>query len=69
MPEIISALIGGTFMFNMMYMPSGVVPIRKIHAAEENVQMFKRNTPKDLIAKKVEEIAKGSSGLPVGVQV
>ena len=56
-------------MFNMMYMPSGVVPIRKIHAAEENVQMFKRNTPKDLIAKKVEEIAKGSSGLPVGVQV
>jgi len=29
-PEVISALIGGTFMYNIMYMPSGVVPIRKI---------------------------------------
>ncbi len=68
-PEVISALIGGTFMYNIMYMPSGVVPIRKVQLNEENVGMGKQNGYKDIIQRKVEEIAKGSAGLPIGVQV
>ena len=40
---MISALIGGTFMFNMMYMPSGVVPIRKVYPTEEKIEMLKKS--------------------------
>lgn len=48
-----------------MGMPAGVVPIRKIRENEECY--FTKY--KDMAARKLKSICKGTKGLPVGIQV
>ena len=63
--ELLSGLIGSTFIYNIMGMPAGVVPIRKIREDEE----YYSSRFKDMAARKLRNLVDGIKGLPVGVQV
>lgn len=62
---ILQGLIASTFIYNIMGMPSGVVPIRKIKDSEE----YYNTRFNDMAARKLRSTLKGIKGLPVGVQV
>jgi len=63
--ELLQGLIGNTFIYNIMGMPAGVVPIRKIREDEQ----YYSTRFKDMAAKKLKSLVDGIKGLPVGVQV
>ena len=63
--ELLQGLIGSTFIYNIMGMPAGVVPIRKIRPDEE----YYSTRFKDMAARKLKSLVDGIQGLPVGVQV
>jgi Asp-tRNA(Asn)/Glu-tRNA(Gln) amidotransferase A subunit family amidase len=63
--EIIQGLIGNTFIYNVMGMPSGVVPIRNVRTGEE----FYETKYNDLAARKIRKVVKETKGLPLTVQV
>ena len=57
--------IGYTFIFNLLGMPAGVVPITHVKAGEES----ERPSSKDDFVKELIRAEQGSAGLPVGVQI
>ena len=63
--ELLQGLIGNTFIYNIMGMPAGVVPIRKVRIDEE----YYSTRFKDMAARKLQNLVDGIKGLPVGVQV
>lgn len=63
--ELLQGLIGSTFIYNIMGMPAGVVPIRNIREDEE----YYTTKYRDMAARKLKSIVNGTKGLPVGVQV
>jgi fatty acid amide hydrolase len=54
-----------TAQYNLLGYPAGVVPVTRVRAAEEG----ERAPSRDVIAKLARECDRGSSGLPIGVQV
>jgi len=63
--EIIQGLIASTFIYNIMGMPAGVVPIRNIKANEE----YYHTRFQDMPARKLKDMVQDIKGLPVGVQI
>ena len=63
--EILQGLIASTFIYNIMGMPAGVVPIRNIKANEE----YYTTKYQDMAARKLKSMMKEIKGLPVGVQI
>ena len=63
--EILQGLIASTFIYNIMGMPAGVVPIRNIKENEE----YYSTRFQDMAARKLKSMMKDIKGLPVGVQV
>ena len=63
--EIIQGLIASTFIYNIMGMPAGVVPIRNIKESEE----YYNTRFNDMPARKLKDMVEDIKGLPVGVQV
>lgn len=63
--ELLQGLIGNTFIYNIMGMPSGVVPIRNIRKDEQ----YYNTRFNDMVARKLKNVVEGIKGLPVGIQV
>jgi fatty acid amide hydrolase len=63
--ELMSSLIGGTLIYNLLGAPAGAVPIRKVRNDEQHYDSKVKDFPAFMVKKNTQ----GSEGLPTAIQV